>query len=448
MAGSQLSPAARPHAHIPLKYAIFFALAVLLYAVAYPWAITWVQTADTLLEYNGQTPPAPLRWALDSHITVHRVTVYGSDGSPTDAMLYQPLNRPDAPGMVIVHGLHPAGMLSVAAYARRMAATGLQVLTPDVPALRNYDLSKAGVSSLQHVGDSVDWMAQHTGRPVMLMGISFGGGLAMTVAGNQAYARQVQSVFDFGGYDDLNRLVRFYVTGAYTDPDGLARHAKRSPWVVYVLKYTELGMLGSPAQRAALDPLLRAEMQEVSHHPKGLDTKIAAMTAALTPADRQEWQNFLSNPDYTQYAVLIPSVAQTIAQISPHNHLEHLTADVYLLHASNDYVIPVDEAQWLVQDLPPGRLKAVLFSPLLSHVQLRGKNVTVWDKLRLVIFMERVQFAAVHPYANPFFWLTIACLGLLLAGALAIVAVASHAYCRQPLHTAADLPEQSTLNTV
>ncbi len=418
----QIPPLAGKSKRLSLRAAVAAALILLAGAAVYPWCKVWIQAADILLESNGQTPPAPLRFVLDRHVSAQAVTIRGTDGLTTRATLYTPADRPDSPGMVIIHGLDPGGMQSVAGYSRLVASTGLRVLAPDIPSLKEYNVAGSNASTLRRVGDSTVWLAHYTRRPVALMGISFGGGLAMAAAARPAYAPSVALVFDVGGYDDMIRVMNFYITGDYAGPNGLPANQKRSPWGDYLLEYTDLRMFGSPAERASLAPLLRAEVVNEAHHPKGQREKIAAMTASLSRSQREEWERFLTGQNQARFARLVTALSPTLAEVSPHGHLQNLAAKVYILHGLEDDVIPVGEARWLAHDLPAGHLRMMVLSPLLSHVHLNGEHATWRDKLRLLACMDAVHFDAIQPYSDPRFWLGFIYLAVVLAASIAIAA--------------------------
>ena len=65
-----------------------------------------------------------------------------------------------------------------------------------------------------------------------------------------------------------------------------------------------------------------------------------------------------------------------------------MRASVYVLHGAGDTVIPATEALWLGKDVPPARLRSVLVSPAIQHVELKEPKLS--DKAELVHFMGRV----------------------------------------------------------
>jgi pimeloyl-ACP methyl ester carboxylesterase len=83
-----------------------------------------------------------------------------------------------------------------------------------------------------------------------------------------------------------------------------------------------------------------------------------------------------------------------MAAVSPHGRLATLKTPVYLLHGAGDNIIPSAETEWMASELPKRSLKAVLISPVLSHLDLDGARPTMADQLKLVHFFAGVLHAA------------------------------------------------------
>ena len=140
-------------------------------------------------------------------------------------------------------------------FASWKAASGIRVLTPDMPELRAYRIKS---SSIDIMGESARWFAQQTGHPVTLMGVSFAGGMALMAAARPAYASSVKTVLVVGGYDDLARLAHFYVTGNEPRPDGTIETAQPNHFGAPLLEYMALAYLVPAGDRAAIEPVLSA----------------------------------------------------------------------------------------------------------------------------------------------------------------------------------------------
>ncbi len=113
--------------------------------------------------------------------------------------MYTPMNHPDAPAMMVVHGVHYLGMDEprLEAFASAMAGCGLRVLTPELPDIKDYHI---GPSSIATIGDTARWLAEDSrparGKtwvtpvgfvPVGVMGLSFSGSLSLLAAAEPEY---------------------------------------------------------------------------------------------------------------------------------------------------------------------------------------------------------------------------------------------------------------------
>ena len=89
---------------------------------------------------------------------------------------------------------------------------------------------------------------------------------------------------------------------------------------------------------------------------------------------------------------LLDSSAHRFAEmeaVSPHGKLAHLRVPVLLLHGAGDNVIPPTETQWLASEIPAGKLKGMLISKAVSHVEMEG-GISWRDKTQLIAFMAKV----------------------------------------------------------
>jgi pimeloyl-ACP methyl ester carboxylesterase len=283
---------------------------------------------------------------------------------------------------VFIHGLNHQGIdeIKMRRYATWKAASGIRVLTPDIPDLRAYRMT---ASSVDIMGESARWFAQQTGHPVTLMGVSFAGGMALTAAARPAYASSIKMVLVVGGYDDLGRLAHFYITGTEPRPDGSVQAAQPNHFGAPLLEYTALAYLVPPKDREAIEPVLSAVLFDGR-------TLTPEMESPLLPAQRTELENLLATPpDKARLLQLAQQDAADLASVSPHGHLADLSAHVFLLHGLDDDYIPSAEAEWTAHDLPPGKLDGMLITPVVSHIMLGGKSIVWMDKWRLIRFMAQ-----------------------------------------------------------
>src|ERR1039458_10089252 len=95
-------------------------------------------------------------------------------------------------------------------------------------------------------------------------------------------------------------------------------------------------------------------------------------------------------------AAAIAGHAYEFSELSPEGGLGTLTTPVYLLLGEADNVIPAAETLWMASELPRNDLKAMLVSPVLSHVDLETEP-DMMEEWRLVRFFGLVMHAAETP---------------------------------------------------
>lgn len=305
-------------------------------------------------------------------------------GERVAARLYTPRGVANAPGVVLVHGVHHRGIEEVRLerFARAVAGAGVVVMTPEVKELSDY---KVAPRSIDTVGAAVEALRGRLGvGKVGLMGMSFGGGISLLAAADQRFADRVSFVVAVGAHDDLGRVSRFFVNDETPEPGGAIRKLRAHDYGVMVLVYSHVEDFfpagDVPAARDALRSWLHEERDEARK-----------VMTALSPGSKTKLETLFESgagPMKDELLAEIDRHASDMAEVSPHGRLASIRANVYLLHGEGDTVIPSTETLWLAQDVPPSRLKSALVSPAIEHVEL--KSPTAADKWALVHFMGQV----------------------------------------------------------
>jgi dienelactone hydrolase len=305
------------------------------------------------------------------------------------ARVYEPNGRPDAPAMVIFHGVHHLGIDEprLMGFARAMASCGIRVLTPEMPGIKDYHVDEDSVAT---IGESVRWMAKRTGGPVGVMGLSFAGGLALVAAEDPVYAPGFKFVFAVGAQDSMTRVTEYYETGRDARPDGTVETLPPHEYGPLVIEYEHLDDFVPPQDLAPVRTVMRAHLYE---------DKAAEALASLSLNEAQK-REALALMDATsaetkaRIARVVVKYAAEMGKLSPGGGLKTLKVPVYLLHGEGDNVIPAAETQWMANELPKPMLSAMLVSPVLSHVNLDGASPGTRDEWRLMHFFALVMEAA------------------------------------------------------
>ncbi len=378
-----------------LTLAAIVLLGILLGAVAWPILRVHLQAAAVLRLVANQPVPESLRWTVSDRVAVEDL-YYDTSLGAVRARLYTPLEHPNAPALIVLHGVHHLGIDEprLIAFATAMSACGLRVLTPELPDIKDYHV---GPNSIATIGESAEWLsrraAQADGKdaqPVGIMGLSFSGGLSLLAAADPQFRHSIKFVFAVGSQDQMQRVATYYRTGTDARPTGAPELLPPHEYGPLVLEYENLEDFVPKADLTPLRAVLRAHLYEDVPGEK------AAM-ARLTPNQTSEAKVLMdSNSPFTRSLLAKAESKHVIemARVSPHGHLNKLTVPVYLLHGEGDNIIPAAETLWMESELPTTSLKAALISPVLSHLDLDGAGPGVTDNLRLLHFFAEVLQAA------------------------------------------------------
>ncbi len=367
--------------------AVATVLFVLTSVLLSPWIHAHLQSLAVLKLVSGDTIRQPLK-GLATEPTETRDIVLQTTAGSVRARVYGPVRHPHAPGLVVFHGVHHLGLDEprLMSFARAMAACGLQVLTPELPDIKDY---RIGDRSIAVIGASTVWFAQQQGHPVSVMGLSFSGGLSLVAAANPAYRPSMKMVFAVGSQDAMERVATYYRTGQAARPDGSTERLPAHEYGPLVLEYEHVEEFVPSPDVAGIRNVLRAHLYE----DKAAEE--AAMEQ-LSPRQQAEAAELMDAGSSTVRAMLRTSELRhrkEFAGLSPETHLGELTVPVFLLHGEADNIIPAAETLWMASELRTTTLQAALVSPVLSHIDME-KAPSAWETWKLVHFMAMVLHTA------------------------------------------------------
>jgi pimeloyl-ACP methyl ester carboxylesterase len=302
--------------------------------------------------------------------------------TPIQARFYHPSPAGNAPVMIVLHGVHHLGIEEprLVAFARAMSSRGFQVITPELQDLADYQVTAATITT---IGECARFVRQSSGKPAVIIGLSFAGGLALMAAAQPEWKDDIAMVVAVGAHDNLQRVLEFYATNQIETPSGKIFHLQAHEYgpLVAVYDYPQefFSKADIPAARVTLKYLLwedvpRAKAEAVHLSPQGrqlMDLLFAHRIDELAPVILRGIRKYKDE----------------LTSVSPSGSMGGLRASVYLLHGAGDNIIPWTESEWLERDLPPARLRKLLISPALIHLDMNGAP-SFWDKLKLVHFMS------------------------------------------------------------
>jgi dienelactone hydrolase len=311
-------------------------------------------------------------------------------GGRLRARLYVPRGASDR-AMLLVPGVHADGVDEprLVQFARDLASVRHTVLTAELTDLTQYRITPRTTDMIE---DAALWLSQQPGMPgggIGMMGISFAGGLSIIAASRASLRDRVAFVMSFGGHGDLPRTLRYLCTGI--EPGGHHR-----PPHDYGVAIILLSVADTVVPRDQVAPLrkviltyLEASRLDLIDKNESWNTfqRARAMTAAL-PEPAKTLMGYVDDRDVAHLGpILLPHVTEVgdDRALSPARAAAP-GAPVYLLHGTDDNVIPAIESSLLAETL---RARGVsvhqLATPLITHAEV-DRSATTAAMWRLVSF--------------------------------------------------------------
>ena len=315
-------------------------------------------------------------------------------GGTLTARWYVPAD-PNGRLVLLVPGVHAGGIDEprLVAFARDVASMGQTVLAAELPDLAKYSITARTTDMIE---DAALWLVRQREHPaadgrVGMMGISFAGGLSIVASARPALRDHVAFVMSFGGHGDLPRTLRYLCTGL--QPSGEQR-----PPHDYGVAIILLGVLGVggdivpkdqavPLQQAILAFLDASHLDMVDKPRAKLAFDHARQLAERLDEPARTLMGYVNDRRVDRLGpVLLPYLSALSGDdaLSPARAAAP-SGTVYLLHGTDDNVIPAVESSLLAETLR-GRGVRVhqLTTPLITHAEVDRSAAlrALWDLTR------------------------------------------------------------------
>jgi dienelactone hydrolase len=317
---------------------------------------------------------------LDRVVAPGRVTVRAEVGrlatrhGPVQARVFRPAGRARR-AIVLAAGVNPRGLEEprLSQFAAAIAERGFTVVTPALPDLMDFRITPRLTDQIE---DAARWAAEGPAREaadgrVGLVGISFSGGLSIVAAARPGIRGRLAFVVSLGGHGDLPRTLRYLCTGIL--PDGTHRPAHD-----YGLSVILHNIADALVPRDQVEPLRHVLRTWLNASTVWMTDQVAGQrlfdeAARLAPALPDPARRLAMQSIGRDVAALGPQLAghlpgwAGLPALSPERSPVP-AAPVYLLHGTDDTVIPAMESLRLADDLQArGARVRTLVTPLVSH---------------------------------------------------------------------------------
>ena len=373
----------------PRTVAACLVVLVAVVAVSATYLRSYTRAAAVFIRMAQMSGPVAdaLEWEREA-VTVEMVTVPSRYGA-LRARLYVPARVRRA--VTLVAGVNMLGIDEPRLYglAHEIASVGIAVLTPETPDLMRFAITARTTDMIE---DSAVWLAAQRrlarNGHIGMMGISFSGALTTVAAGRPSLRGRVDYVFSFGGYSSFPRVLRFLCTGKEPalEPEGAPPAAAATAAEVYRRPhdYGVVIILLGTADRVVpadqVEPLRSAILAYLAagHYDlidKGLAGRTfaeAARMADALPEPSRTLMRQVNDRDVDRLGALLEPIVRADGRepaLSPEGSPAP-SCPVFLLHGTDDTVIPAIETLHLERYLRNKTRVRTLLSNLITHAEM------------------------------------------------------------------------------
>jgi dienelactone hydrolase len=379
----------------PLRWVILLlvvsALLLGLRAVSRPY----VRAISLIVRIAGLESQHPTLAALETVAVSERKDQVPSRFGPLRAKVYTP-DLGARRAVLLTPGVNALGIDEprLVAFARNLAASGLLVVTPELPDLSHYQITARSTDMIE---DAALWLSNRAdlarGERIGVMGISFAGGLSTVAAGRPSLRGRLAFVFSFGGHANFQRVVRYLCSGVEPPPPpgyGLSKTPAPHDYSLAIVTL-DLVLAGRlvPAEQAEG---LKTGVLTFLHasHLALFDQKKAGeefrQAVALEEGMAEPARTYLHLVNARNVKDLGPKLLPLISDLGDDPALSPdrspaPDAPVFLIHGAEDNVVPAVETAVLAEHLKPHTTVRVLITPLISHAEVDrpATRAEIWD---------------------------------------------------------------------
>ena len=297
----------------------------------------------------------------------------------------------DGPPVLIVPGVHAAGIDEprLVQFARDVSSMGRTAVALELPDLKQYRITTQTTDMIE---DAARWLSSTSGFApdgrIGLMGISFAGGLSIVAAARASISQRVAFAMSFGGHGDLPQTLRYLCTGIL--PDGSTNRPPHDYGIAIIL----LGVADRVVPPGQVTPLREAILAFLNaSHVDMWDKAQAKIEFArakeMAEALPEPARTFMGYVNARDVATLGPLLLPHVTEMGSDEALSPARSTppfpVYLLHGTDDNVIPAVESELLEATYRDRGVEVTqLATPLITHAEVDRSAAAraIWDLVR------------------------------------------------------------------
>ena len=308
------------------------------------------------------------------------------------------------PGWIVLHGITRPGRFhpTMLRFVRALAMSRAAVLVPQVPEWKNLRLApEATLPTVRAALEGLGGLDVTDDGPYGIIGFSFGAPQVMIAAAHDDVAEQLAGAVGFGGYCDMERVVRFQMTGEHewagaryaVRPDPYGRWIIGGNFLTSIPEYRDAEDVADALWRLAVEA---GERRILAWDPS-YDALKDALKAQLAPERAGLFDLFAPpsdrEPDLSGCEDIAKRLAACVMEssplIDPKPYLAGIRPPVYLIHGESDRLIPFTETLRMEAAFPEEQSVDTTITAFFAHAEQEGRLSSLRREIREGVKLAR-----------------------------------------------------------
>ena len=271
---------------------------------------------------------------------------------------------------------------SLSHLASVMCNLGYRTFVPRIPPLMSLDISENNVPWFAKSFSEIQKIDSVFAEKISVVGLSFGGSILLkALLEKEMQSPQPKSVLTYGSCNKIESGLQFLLTGEI-NVNGQKSYIKPDDWGLTVMFHNYLACIDAGFDTSEIRKILKDRVAD----------DLDAVTTKMEQLNYHD-RNFLENVFSGNITPEIKTIAEEILKeekneldkISPATFSHLIENEVFVVHGSNDSMVPYTESLMLAKNLPNAHL---YISHLYEHKEISSNSGKI-SKIYEFIKMER-----------------------------------------------------------
>ena len=265
---------------------------------------------------------------------------------------------------------------------RLLAQIGFTVYIPRIPPLKNLDISEINVKWFAHFYQWILEIKKVDPKQTIMVGISFGGGIMLKMLLNiQDKVPLPKTLLTYGTYSDAESTMKFLLSGEISFRGKIYQKTPHK-WGLIVLFHNYLKNIETDWNTSDLERAIQLQIQDKNKECNRQVNKL--------PEFQKNIFNSIIKGNPTSEVkelaeVILKNEKKTLKSLSPKYWAKDLQNKVFILHGSNDSMVPFTESIQLAEDLPNSEL---FISYLYEHSEFSTNGSRFFNFIEIIKLIQ------------------------------------------------------------